>query len=121
MCDAVRTTLFIGSSSAVAAVLATALYPFQPAGTLAWAARIAIAVVVIVAVRVIGGIERDEVLSHIGRTDPGKVTPSWSLAMRVIGYVIVPLAALAAAHLPDHGLLSGLLRGLNSASSVVQP
>jgi hypothetical protein len=121
MCDATRTTLFIGSASAVAAVVATALYPFQPAGTLAWAARITIAIVVLVAMRVIGGIERDEVLSHIAGTDPGKVTPSWSLAMRVIGYVIVPLATLTAAHLPDHGLLSGLLRALNGASSVVQP
>jgi hypothetical protein len=121
MCDATRTTLFIGSGSAVAAVLATAIYPFQPAGTLAWAARLAIGVVVLVSLRVIGGIERDELLSHLGGTAPGKMTPSWSLALRLVGYVVVPLATLAAAHLPDHGLLSGLLHALNGAPAVLQP
>ncbi len=113
MCDATRTTLFVGSTAAVAAVLATAAYPFQPAGTLAWAAKVSIAVVVLVSVRVIAGIERDDILSRIGKTAPGKLTPSWSLVVRLIGYVLVPLGSLAAARLPDHGLLTTILHSFS--------
>ena len=115
MCDATRATLFVGSAAAVAAVLATSAYPFQPAGTLAWAARISIIIVVLVAVRVIAGIERDQILSWIAKTDPGKVTPSWSLAVRFAGYVLLPLGSLIAAHLPDHGLLIGILHSFSTS------
>lgn len=115
MCDATRTTLFVGSVAAVAAVLATAAYPFQPAGTLAWAAKISIAVVVLVSVRVIAGIERDDILSRISKTNPGKVTPSWSLVVRLVGYVLVPLGSLAASRLPDHGLLTTILRSFSAS------
>ena len=114
MCDATRTTLFVGSAAAVAAVLATSAYPFQPAGTLAWAAKISIALVVVVSVRVIAGIERDDILSRIAKTDPGKMTPSWSLLVRLVGYVLVPLGSLAAARLPDHGLLTSILRSFSA-------
>jgi hypothetical protein len=108
MCDVTRTMLFIGASSVVAAVLGTAAYPFQPAGTLAWAATLAVAAVIVVAVRLIVGIERDEVLSRLAGTKPGEITPSWSLAARLIGYVLVPLGSLLAAHLPGHSMLPEL-------------
>jgi hypothetical protein len=108
MCDVTRTMLFIGASSVVAAVLGTAAYPFQPAGTLAWAATLAVAAVIVVAVRLIVGIERDEVLSRLAGTKPGEITPSWSLAARLIGYVLVPLGSLLAAHLPGHSVLPEL-------------
>jgi peptidoglycan/LPS O-acetylase OafA/YrhL len=115
MCDATRTTLFVGSVAAVAAVLATAAYPFQPVEALRWAARISILIAVVVGLRVISGIERDEILSRIAGTDPGKLTPSWSLAFRLVGYVLVPLATLAATHLPDQGQLGDLLGAVSSS------
>jgi hypothetical protein len=109
MCDVTSTMLFIGASSVVAAVLATAAYPFQPAGTLAWAATLAVATVVAVSFRLIVGVERDEVLSRLGGTVPGRVTLSWSLATRLIGYVLIPLGSLLAAHLPNHAPLRDLI------------
>jgi hypothetical protein len=118
MCDILRTTLFVGATAAVAAVLAMTVYPFQSAGTLAWAAPITIVVVVLVALRVIAGIERDEILSLMARTEPGKLTFSWALVARFLGYVVVPLASLAAAYLPDHGLVARILGSVNGS---IQP
>jgi hypothetical protein len=115
MCDVTRTMLFIGASSVVAAVLGTAAYPFQPAGTLAWASTLAVAVVIVVAVRIIVGIERDEVLSRLAGTKPGEITPSWSLAARLVGYVVVPLGSLLAAHLPGHSALPDLLASVSKS------
>lgn len=108
MCDVTRTMLFIGASVVVAAVLAIAIYPFQPAGSLAWIATVAVAALIAVALRVIVGIERDEVLSRIARTTPGRVTGSWALVVRLVGYVIVPLGSLIAAYLPSGAFLRDL-------------
>jgi hypothetical protein len=109
-CDATRTMLFIAAIAAVAAVLATATYPFQPAGTLGIASMLTVAFVVLVAARTIVAFERDEILSRIAKTKGGEITATWSLAARVFGYVVTPLATLLATHLPDHGRLSDLVR-----------
>jgi hypothetical protein len=82
---------------------------------LSWAALATVAVVVGVALRITFGLERDEVLSHIGKTDVGKITPSWGLVGRLLGYVGLPLLSLLASRLPDHGILLTLAQNLSNA------
>jgi hypothetical protein len=118
MCDIARSTLSVSATTAVAAVLAMMVYPFQPRGTLTWLAPITIALVVVASLKVIAGISRNELLSRIAGTRAGRVTLSWALVARLIGYVGVPLASLAASYRPNHDLLSGILRNLNSS---IQP
>ncbi len=118
MCDVTRTTLFVGAVAAVAAVLAMTVYPFQSAGTLAWAAPITIVLVVLSAVRLMTGVERNELLSRIAQTEAGRLTLSWALVVRLVGYVGVPLASLGAAALPNHDLIAKILRSLNGS---IQP
>jgi hypothetical protein len=100
MCDSTRTMLFIATGSGLVALLASALYPFQPAATLTGAALVTVGLVAVVALRLLLGIERDEVLSSAADTTPGKITPSLGLMTRLVGYVVVPVAGLVAARLP---------------------
>jgi hypothetical protein len=117
MCDMTRTMLFIGASAVVAAVLATATYPFQPAGILGWISTLAVATLVVVSLRVIIGIERDEVLSRLAGTKPGRITGTWSLAVRLVGYVLIPLGTLLAAYQPKGAALPSLI---DQASKMLQ-
>jgi hypothetical protein len=57
----------------------------------------------LVAIRIIVDIERNEVMSRIAKTTPGKLTPSVPLLMRLAGYVILPLGSLIGTRLPVHG------------------
>jgi hypothetical protein len=109
MVDVTRTMLFIGACAVVAAMIAIASYPFQPAGILAWIATIAVFTLVTVALHIINGSERDEVLSRLAHTTPGRINGSWSLVTRFVGYVLVPVGALLVVHLPSGAKLRQLI------------
>jgi hypothetical protein len=115
MCDATRSMLFIATGTGLTALLACALYPFQPAATLTAAGLVSVGIVVIVALRVLLGIERDKVLSDVAGTTPGKVTPSLGLLARIVGYVVVPLGGLIGSRLQDPGTAIELLKSLTNA------
>jgi hypothetical protein len=115
MCDATRTMLFIATGTGLAALLGCALYPFQPAATLTGAGLVSVGLVVIVALRVLLGIEKDQVLSDVAQTTPGKITPSLGLFARLLGYVIVPLGGLIGSRLQDQGTIIDLLKSLTNA------
>jgi hypothetical protein len=70
---------------------------------------------VIVALRVLLGIERDKVLSDVAGTTPGKVTPSLGLLARIVGYVVVPLGGLIGSRLQDLGTAIELLKSMTNA------
>jgi hypothetical protein len=103
MCDATRTMLFAATGAGLVALLACALYPFQPAAALTGAGIITVSLVAVVALRLLLGIERDEVLSGVARTTAGTVTASLGLAARLLGYVVVPITSLVASRLPNTG------------------
>jgi hypothetical protein len=115
MCDATRTMLFVATGTGLAALLGCALYPFQPAASLAAAGLVSVGLVVVVALRVLLGIERDKVLSEVGGTQPGKVTPSLGLFTRLVGYVVVPLGGLIGSRMQDPGSVIELLKSLTNA------
>jgi hypothetical protein len=115
MCDATRTALFVAATGAVTAVLATGAYPFQPARALGWSSVIVVLTVVSVAVWLIVTFERDQVLSNLARTSAGEITPTWGLAARLAGYVLMPLATLLTSYLPNHARLADLVRIVNKA------
>jgi hypothetical protein len=115
MCDATRTMLFVATGTGLAALLGTVLYPFQPAATLTAAGLISVGLVVVVALRVLLGIEKDPVLSEVAKTTPGKITPSLGLVTRLVGYVVVPIGGLIGSRLQDPGAVIELLRDLTNA------
>jgi hypothetical protein len=117
MCDATRTMLFIATGTGLVAMLACALYPFQPAASLTVAGLASVGLVVVVALRVLLGIERDKVLSDVAGTTPGAVTPSLGLFTRLVGYVVVPLGGLIGSRLQDPGSVIELLRNMMNALS----
>jgi hypothetical protein len=107
--------LFVATGTGLAALLGCALYPFQPAASLAAAGLLSVGLVVVVALRVLLGIERDKVLSDVAGTTPGKVTPSLGLFTRLVGYVVVPLGGLIGARMQDSGSVIELLKSLTNA------
>ncbi len=112
MCDSTRTMVLIATVSGLATLLATALYPFQPAATLTAAGLVSVGLVVAVALRVLLGIERDEVLSAIAKTEAGKITPTLGLTTRLAGYVLLPLAGLIGTRLQRAGALIDFIKEL---------
>jgi hypothetical protein len=114
MCDATRTMLFIATGTGLAALLGCALYPFQPAATLTAAGLISVGLVILVALRVLLGIEKDPVLSEVAQTTPDKITPSLGLFARLVGYVIVPLGGLIGSRLQNQGTVVELLKSLTN-------
>jgi len=73
-------------------------YPFQPQSTV----KLVFGAVVLVTV----ASNRNQVLSHIADTDPGRVTWNWSFALNVGLVAVVPLLTLLSSELP--GLHSAL-------------
>jgi hypothetical protein len=115
MCDATRSMLFIATGTGLIALLGCALYPFQPAATLTGAGLVSVGLVVVIALRVLLGIEKDKVLSDVAGTTADKITPSLGLFTRLVGYVIVPLGGLIGSRLQDPGAVIDLLKNLTNA------
>lgn len=115
MCDATRSMLFIATGTGLVALLGCALYPFQPAATLTGAGLVSVGLVVVTALRVLLGIEKDKVLSDVAGTTADKITPSLGLIARLVGYVIVPLGGLIGSRLQDPGAAIELLKSLTNA------
>jgi hypothetical protein len=112
MCDATRTMLFIATGTGLVALFGYALYPFQPAATLTGAGLVSVGIVVIVALRLLLGIERDPVLSHVAGTNAGEITPSLGLVARLVGYVVIPLGGLIGSRLGAPGAVISIFKDL---------
>ncbi|MDX2053209.1 MAG: hypothetical protein SFV15_12500 [Polyangiaceae bacterium] len=85
----------------VLAVLMTSLYFVQPRHMISSICFIWVTAMVLGIIAVYLGLARDPVISAIGRTTAGSVTPSWTLAVRVLGVTLVPLASLLASQYPE--------------------
>jgi hypothetical protein len=85
----------------VLAVLMTSLYFVQPQRMISTICFLWISGMVIGIVGMYVALARDHVISNIGQTTAGSVTPSIGLAVRVIGAALVPLAGLLATRYPE--------------------
>jgi hypothetical protein len=99
------------------AVLMTLLYFVQPQRLISsicfvWVAAMALGIVITYA-----ALSRDAVISAIGRTTAGAVTPSFALVGRAVAVAAVPFAGLMASQYPDlaywlTAVLGGFARAL---------
>jgi hypothetical protein len=90
-----------------ALILLSTTYPFKllhSTDVLTWAV---VAAIVVVALFVLIAMNRDEVLSRIGGTTPGKVSLDRSFSRTVLIHVGLPLLGLAATRFSTVGLLFG--------------
>ena len=88
----------------LALLLMTAMlgsYPFQPQSR----AKLALVVVLVVAVGVIllvlAQMNRNEVLSRVTKTDPGRITWSTAFVVNILLFAVVPLLALVSSEVPE--------------------
>jgi hypothetical protein len=81
-------------------------YPFQPQSTVKLVFGAVVLVTVTSLLYVMVAMNRNQVLSHIADTDPGRVTWNWSFALNVGLVAVVPLLTLLSSELP--GLHSAL-------------
>jgi hypothetical protein len=86
--------LVLGS---VLGVLMISLYFVEPQRLIASAIFVWVAVTVLVIFAVYVALDRDPVISAIGKTTSGAVTWNWALARRVVAWGLFPLASLFAA------------------------
>jgi hypothetical protein len=99
----VRAMMTFSILGAMTLVCVGVSYPFQPPQFMTvfvW--LVALAVVVTLVFTVIG-IERDEILSRLSQTRPGRVDLNAAFIGRMIAYVGLPLLALAATNFPRTG------------------
>jgi hypothetical protein len=91
-------------------------YPFQPQVEVKLVYTFVIMAAVAALLYVMVSMNRNEVLSNIADTDPGRVTWSWGFALNVGLVTVVPLLSLAGTRVPWlHTLLFSWLQPLLSA------
>jgi hypothetical protein len=87
----------------VTLIVTTALissYPFQPQGEVKLVFTFLLVGTVASLLYVMVAMNRDEVLSHIADTDPGRVNWSWSFALNIGAVALVPLLTLVSSEVP---------------------
>ncbi len=91
-------------------------YPFQPQGEVKLVYTFVIMAAVAALLYVMVSMNRNEVLSHVADTDPGRVSWSWGFAMNVGLVTVVPLLGLAGSRVPWlHTVLFSWLQPLLNA------
>jgi hypothetical protein len=101
VCEHLRNLLTAFLAPSFLLFLSLVLYPFQPARILLGFMFVFVSVLAILTVRMLAQMERDEILSLISRTAPGKVTWDFSFVSRVLIYGVFPILSLLAANIPD--------------------
>ena len=94
------TFVFLGFLLVIGAINSYPFEPKQPVMALLWV--VAIASVVLVAWSFLG-MNRDRILSYIGKTAPGEVTLSFEFLSSMAIYVVVPILTLLATQFPGIG------------------
>ncbi len=85
----------------VLAILMTSLYFVQPQRMISTICFLWVSAMVIGILAMYVGLARDLVISNIGQTTAGSVTPSFGLVVRGFGVVLVPLTSLVATKYPE--------------------
>jgi hypothetical protein len=103
----------------VSLLLTTALissYPFQPQGIVKVVLLFVLLVTVGALLFVMSALNRDDVLSLIAKTDPGRITWSRDFVLNALTVGIVPIATLISAALPGWNLFGWLQPLLHAIS-----
>ena len=98
--------------------VAIAVYPFQPARFLV---GFAISFIVLLALLTVGTffqMDRDEVLSRVGRTPAGKVTWDLSFVLRIVAFGVLPILSVLATRVPE--VQTGFSSLIDSLSRVIK-
>jgi hypothetical protein len=95
-----RYFLYTLTACALLLVLAMSIYPFEPQRLLLTCAWVVVGSVVSMCFWVFVELDLNTLLSKIGRSTPGKLTVDTALAVRFLGWVVVPLLGVAAAQYP---------------------
>jgi hypothetical protein len=82
-------------------MLALASYCFEPHHLLAVFSSVTLLSAVAVVLYVFVGMERDELLSRIARTAPGRVTFSREFVMRIVTWAVIPVGSFVVVHYPQ--------------------
>lgn len=82
-------------------MLALASYCFEPHHLLAVFSSVTLLSAVGVVLYVFVGMERDELLSRIARTPPGRVTFSRDFVLRVVTWAVIPVGSFVVVHYPQ--------------------
>jgi hypothetical protein len=96
-----RNLLFFATAATLLVLTAISSYPFQPKQLLLALSWLTILSIAAVAVKVFVQMDRDELLSWLNKTTPGRVGPSWELVSRLATHVLLPVLGLAAAQFPE--------------------
>jgi hypothetical protein len=82
-------------------LFAANFYPFQPRDPLLLFSWVAILTSAVLALYIIFSANRDETLSLLARTAPGKVTVTPGLVFRVLSHGVIPVVALLGLQFPQ--------------------
>jgi len=99
----IRALIGILTIDAFVLLMVTEIYPFQPHSMLSGLSWFLLISVVIASAWALVAMERDAVLSYASGSEPGKVTWDASFVLHLALFVVLPLAALVAAHFPEIG------------------
>jgi hypothetical protein len=91
-------------------MLALASYCFEPHHLLAVFSSVTLLTAVGAVLYVFVGMERDELLSRIARTPPGRVTFSRDFVLRIVTWAVIPVGSFVVVHYPQlaHAVMTWL-------------
>jgi hypothetical protein len=92
--------LFLFSSLLITIVLLGS-YPFQPESLVRLVFMVILLATVVGIMSVVVQMNRDEVLSRIAKTEPGKVTWDWHFVTNALVFGLVPVATLISSEFPE--------------------
>ena len=92
--------LFLFSSLLITIVLMGS-YPFQPESLVRLVFMVILLATVVGIMSVVVQMNRDEVLSRIAKTEPGKVTWDWHFVTNALVFGLVPVATLISSEFPE--------------------
>lgn len=82
-------------------IAAISFYPFQPRGFFLLWAWLVVGAIAATSLSVFVELDRDVILSRIGRTVPGRFKVDSAFALRVLTYAVVPVLSLLASQHPE--------------------
>ncbi len=106
-----RCVLSIVACSSLAAIVAVGSYPFAPRGVLTLASVAVVGFVAALTLLVVVQADRDEALSRMSKSTPGKVTWSWGFIVRLVTLVGLPVAGLLTTQLSLGGASVSVIGG----------
>jgi len=95
-----RRLCFFLFASLLILVLVSAQYPYQPRSIVALASLLLLVATVVSVFWVMVRLSRNETISRISRTEPGRVTWDTSFVLNVVTFGVVPLLAFASSEFP---------------------